>query len=948
MTSSSESTGDVVAFLRQGVSDTGSVALADCAGPPCTYHSLFETLDTVDASAAGFLPDGQSGRARIMTVLPDGAPTAVILLALLNRATLVPANPDFTVSELSRLATNSGSTGLAILGEDPAGQAAAEALNLPVLRFDRRQASHCADVRLSRDCGAIPPAAEVSDTRLILTTSGSTGDPKAVPLTAEALFLSARNIAETLALTEEDIGVHFLPMFHIGALVDLLLAPLSAGGAVQIVKRHPLADMITSVAESGCTWLQAVPTMLRAILSQADERELARIRSRLRFVRSVSSDLPAGQHEDAEARLGVPVIQMYGMTETAGQIASMELPPAPRRPGSVGRILGPEVTILDTAGNPVRPGDTGEICVAGPTVMRGYLGTPPGTGFFGPWLRTGDLGRLEGDGTLFLTGRVKELINRGGEKISPREIEGFLLDHDGVAEAVVFARPHPTLGEEPCAAVVLDKDAAATAEDLLAHLARHLAPHKLPRHLDILQELPRLGSGKIDRRAVANAASPPPRPKARISGGADVKRLSDIWAAVLSTEAPEWDDDFFDMGGDSLLATNLVLRVERALGRDLPPGILFEAPAFGAFTEMALKAPVKATSVDPMLLAVRQAIAGWDGRRTGLHGLLLGFGTVSGRRPLFFCAQGTEDFRDLAAGVALSRPVYIMRSLSALNRFALFSGRPSFPIGRLKSEENTRRLARIYAEEIDAVQPDGPIMLGGYCQGAVVAREIACQLTEMGRSIALLVVADRVFREPTEFPSLVVWSKGHRHSGESYFDDPARNAEAQFPLGARIETRNASHTGIMRGAEAQRLAAMIEECLDAPPRPRSAYALPQRHSARIRIHAPRLARPGQAIPVTVDVTNTSAHPWPATRNSGLHLALQWLNLDGHIRVLRAATVPLEEAVQSGGEVTLSTEVAFPEKSLPLLLLADMVEDGAFWFHWRKGDGTRRLVLPLPV
>jgi acyl-CoA synthetase (AMP-forming)/AMP-acid ligase II len=342
------------------------------------------------------------------------------------------------------------------------------------------------------------------------------------------------------------------------------------------------------------TWYTAVPTMHQAVLARAESGRETIARRRLRFVRSSSSALPPRVMEELEAAFGVPVIEAYGMTEASHQVASNALPPGVRKPGSVGPAAGPDVAIVDDDGNVLAPGSPGEIVIRGENVAAAYENNPEAnaSSFSNGWFRTGDRGRVDEDGYVYIEGRVKEIINRGGEKISPREVDEVLLDHPAVDQAVTFAVPDPRLGEEVAAVVVLREGASVTERELRTFAAARLADFKVPRRIVFAGEIPKGPTGKLQRIGLADklgvsgvgARSPaghvPPTSEAEV-------RLAAIWAAVLGVESPGIHDDFFDTGGDSVTAAQLLSRAREALGVEVSLVDFFASPSIAGLAAAA-------------------------------------------------------------------------------------------------------------------------------------------------------------------------------------------------------------------------------------------------------------------------------------------------------------------------------------------------------------------------
>jgi len=344
---------------------------------------------------------------------------------------------------------------------------------------------------------------KAGDVALILHTSGTTSRPKRVPLSHANLLTSARNIAATYQLTPEDVSLCVMPLFHVHGLVASTLATLFAGGTVVVPPKFNPLSFWPTVRDYRATWYSAVPTIHQVLLSRAKTRPAGA--EQLRFIRSCSAALSPQTMAELEERFGVPLLEAYGMTEAAHQMASNPLPPGARKAGSVGRGTAVEIAILNERGDEMPPGATGEVSIKGANVFGGYEGNSEANAesFSHGWFRTGDQGHLDSQGYLTLVGRIKELINRGGEKISPREIDDTLATHPAVAEAVCFGIPDRVYGEQVAAAVVLDGE--ASEKDLIAHCRSSLSDFKCPTTIYIVESIPRTATGKIQRRNVAAA-----------------------------------------------------------------------------------------------------------------------------------------------------------------------------------------------------------------------------------------------------------------------------------------------------------------------------------------------------------------------------------------------------------------------------------------------------------
>ncbi len=348
---------------------------------------------------------------------------------------------------------------------------------------------------------ARPGPAQADDVALVLHTSGTTSRPKIVPLRHINVTASAAHIGQVLALSPEDTCLNIMPLFHIHGLMAAVLASLGAGASVCCTPGFNAFRFFTWFGEVRPSWFTAVPTMHQALLQYAERNRAVIEAGRLRLLRSSSASLPPQVMTALEAAFGVPVIESYGMTEAAHQMASNPLPPAPRHAGSVGLAAGPEIAIMAADGALLPAGERGEVVIRGRNVTAGYEANPEANAraFTNGWFRTGDEGWLDEAGYLRLSGRLKEIINRGGEKVSPLEVDAVLMDHPAVQQVVTFAMPHAKLGEEVAAAVVLRAGMTADEAGLRDFAAARLAAYKVPRRVVFLDEIPKGATGKLQR-----------------------------------------------------------------------------------------------------------------------------------------------------------------------------------------------------------------------------------------------------------------------------------------------------------------------------------------------------------------------------------------------------------------------------------------------------------------
>ena len=476
-----------------------SVLIPD--GPSVAYGDLRDEVERVaeTLAAAGVRP----GRA-VSIVLPNSLEFMVAFLAVARAGAIAaPLNSAYTTEEFTFYMEDADAQ-LAILppGDHPGREAAAQ---LGVATLD---AALDADGRtaLFRDGSPLTarkdaPAPSPDDVALFLHTSGTTSRPKGVPLTHGNLVASLGNIGDTYALTPDDVAMVVMPLFHVHGLIGVALSTLRTGGSIVVPSRFSASRFWEESLSSGATWYSAVPTIHQILLMRADADDAPR--ESFRFIRSCSAALAPSVFDDLESRFGAPVLEAYGMTEASHQMASNLLPPGARKPGTVGVGTGVEIGIMDDGGALLSPDGMGEVVIKGPNVTLGYHNNPEANAesFTNGWFRTGDQGFLNAEGVLTLTGRIKELINRGGEKISPLEVDAVLLRHPSVAEAVCFGVSDVKYGEAVQAAVVLSD--TTSEDDIRSFCGGHLADFKVPDRVYLVESLPRTATGKIQRRHVA-------------------------------------------------------------------------------------------------------------------------------------------------------------------------------------------------------------------------------------------------------------------------------------------------------------------------------------------------------------------------------------------------------------------------------------------------------------
>lgn len=574
--------------------------------PPLPYSLLRrQVLDTAGLlRRAGIASDDP-----VAVVLPGGPDLAVACLAIASAAIFAPLNPDYREREFRFYLEDLHAKALVVEeGSDSPAVAVARSLGLPILRLVFDPAGM---FELRPQANSPLPSSEAAalatpdDIAVVLHTSGTTGRPKIVPLTHRNLCRSAFNISRSMALTPEDRSLNVMPLFHIHALVASVLAAIHAGGAVICPPAFLAPRFFDWVREFRPTWYSASPTIHQAVLERAKATPGALPARSLRRIRT----------------------------------------------GSVGLPAGPEVTVLGPDGRPVPPGSRGEIAIRGENVMSGYLRNPEANAasFTGGWFRTGDEGCFDSDGFLYLTGRLKEMINRGGEKVSPREIDEVLLLHPGVLHAVAFAVPHRQLGEEVGVAIVPRRPGSVSEHEIRQLAARELAHFKVPRVVKIVESIPKGPTGKLQRIGLAEALGISPLDDRRPAEREFVpprdpleEELALLWSQTLALRRAGVHDNFFFLGGDSVLATHLLLRVRSHLELDFPFVEFLEAPTIAAMAAVIrrLRGLPPESPHASGLIAIRP-----DGERPPLYclpghdGNLLSYGELARRlhpaQPMF-------------------------------------------------------------------------------------------------------------------------------------------------------------------------------------------------------------------------------------------------------------------------------------------------------------------------
>ncbi len=744
--------GDVV--RRHAAASPDAPAVVAEGRPPLSYGALAALMDRFQRVFNGM---GFGRQDRIAIVHPSNSAMTTVVMGIWSCATAAPINPDFTVGEFTIQMRDLGVKAVVVAADaDTPARAAADHLGLPVIEIESPddQAAGFVDIRPG-PAGTCthPGAAQPNDLALVLTTSGTTSRSKIVPVRHRQLSAMSDYSARLFELTAEDRCLNLMPLFHGHGLYSSLAGTLYSGGSLINLPDFSSDAFFRMLVSLRPTWYSGSYTFHHTICAQAANYKAEIEQAVLRFARTASGHLDSEIADELEAVLGVPVIQTYSMTET-GRITGSPQPPRMRKRGTVGISAGGDVAVVGPDGAMLPAGQRGEVVTRGIHVFEGYENDPEANAdaFVDGWFRTGDEGVFDEDGYLTLTGRIKEFINRGGEKIAPAEVDDALMRHPDIVTAVAFPLPHVTLGQDVAAAVVSAKGAALTDEMLNDHLRGRIADFKLPRRYVFVDEIPKGPTGKFERRKLAAVFGLVREGTiAKIPAGESERRatpleamLQRLWAETLGLESVGLDDDFFVLGGDSLQAVDLFLRIERDLDRKLPRSVLFEA---ATVAKMAQRID---DSIPPQCIVPIQE---------------------GGDRPPFFCIHDGNgqvlNYRALARHLGEEQPFYGIQCLGLDGEDV-----PFVRIGEMAGH---------YIREIRKVQPVGPYYLGGYSFGGRVAYVMAQQLRAAGEEVAFLGLIDSYCHSGQRRIGLRQWLARHADRVRSL-----RAAQVPAYIGMRV------------------------------------------------------------------------------------------------------------------------------------------------------------------
>lgn len=595
---------DLWTLLLEGAQRYPDAAALLASGQSALSHA--ELAGLVADTAPRLRAAGVGPADRVVTALPSDAVMATAFLSVAASAICVPLNPAQKADEFRRILSEVGARHVMMRrGDEGPARVVAHELGLAILEVVPG-AARAGTFELQFEGAASRRASfnSAGDVALLLYTSGSTSRPKRVPLTHANLIACARSNGKVLMLGPHDRCLGAMPMFHIGGLVSAWLSSLLSGGSFICAGGFQADQFFDLVAAFHPTWYAAGPTVHQAVLEHRDDYRRKAPDHRFRFVRSASAPLPAATRAGLAELFDVPVAELYGMTE-AGRIAGTPPVHGAARKGAVGRPIDCEVMIVDAAGRRLPAGVSGEIVVRGPVVMAGYEDNPQANreAFFDGWFRTGDAGRLDDDGFVYIEGRLKDIVNRGGLKVTPNEVDQVMADHPAVAQAVAFPVPHPTLIEDLAAAVVLQPGQSLSARELRDYLFERLSAHKVPAQVVFVPAIPKGPTGKVQRHLLAGLLAEALEHEF-IALTTDIERtVETIWREVLQCGPLGGQHNFFAIGGDSLRGARIVARLNERFELNVPVVTLFRHPELVDFAEQVERAFGERDALEQQLIA---------------------------------------------------------------------------------------------------------------------------------------------------------------------------------------------------------------------------------------------------------------------------------------------------------------------------------------------------------
>lgn len=692
---------------------------------PDKSYITYKQLEMKVKELSEYLCQNGFGKRRIAVVMPNGPEMVITFYAISNVAVFVPLNPVYSAEEFKNYMKLMRVDALMLRdGTYPAAKLAAIELSIPFILLHPSKTGDFSTFQINCEGNSRPAnefqTSQGNDTAVVLHTSGTTGSPRIVPLTHANLNSFIEN-APCFDLTERDRCVHITPLFHIGGIVGPVLSSAVIGGSLISIASFEPKEFLRLIDELSPTWYAGSPAIHQAVVRYMESEGIMPLRYSLRYIRSSGAPLPVQLEEKLAKYFGGIVVKVYGLTETGGTGTFTPPMSGKNKKNSVGIAGGCEVGIMDDGGSFLPFGKVGAIFIKGPGVTKGYENNDFANvhSFQNGWFATGDQGYFDEDGCLFITGRTKEIINRGGVKISPYEVENILSQHSDVLETAVFAVPHPVFGEAPAAMVVLKPGTNVMPQQLKFFLRDKIAQYKIPDQIIIVDKIPRGATGKVQRSKLyehvieAIQSNPqgnidcrttdylPPRTEME-------KNVAEVWRKLFKLEEIGVQDDFVELGGDSLAAAVLFAELEQVLGKKLSINTILE---YRTIEQLASLFENEANSQAFQSLVTIKA---------------------AGNRSPLFCIHAVDgdvlSYRKLATYLGNDQPVYGFW----FNKF----------VAGIRHPVEISDLASCYIGEMRALQPIGPYFIAGHSMGGLIAYEMARQLRLQNQRVALLAMFD--------------------------------------------------------------------------------------------------------------------------------------------------------------------------------------------------------------
>lgn len=703
---------EFIADYKQKTPD--AIAILSPQKQPITYDRLFQHLVKTTSSLRQL---GITKTDRVALVMSNGPEMATAFLAIGSVAVCVPMNSKSSLCEFKTYLSAVKAKAI-VIADGMSTEATKAAMELEIeiitVKCEGDEAGIFDVINAPSNCQKVVEYSKPEDVALILFTSGTTGKPKIVPLTHSNIYSCTKNIVSSLMLSAQDRCLNVMPLFHSGGLVMSLLSTLFAGGSIICTNGLVASQFFGWLSELSPTWYSAVPTTHQVVLQQWEHMGLPAVVHSLRFIRCGSAALPPLLAQKIESALQVPIIEGYGSSEAVSQIAVNPLPPGQRKLGSAGKPAGCNVEIMDEFGNLLPVGVSGEIVIQGASVFSGYENdaTANVKSFYNGWFRTGDHGYIDSDGYLYIKGRFKEIINCGGAKISPREIEEVLMSHPSVKEVVAFAFPHLSLGEVVAVAIVTKGEKIISEDAVQRYVSKHVIYYKVPHKVVFVDNIPKEATGKINRIGMAEKLGitvNTVNDKTSKTPACDELELKmmDIWRKILKKSDIGSKESFFNIGGDSLTATFMSVHIEEVLGKYVPVSLIYEHDTIEKLVGF---------------LSYEEEVSPY------LH--LVPLQTGGNKPPLFTIdtiGGGIPYYRKIAVYLGADQPVYALRLNDDYSE--------TIP-------ETIELIAANYVREIRRVQPTGPYYLTGHSLNGTIAFEVAQQLYRQDQKVALLAMLD--------------------------------------------------------------------------------------------------------------------------------------------------------------------------------------------------------------